>query len=540
MRTLKKMNMRILKIVMLCIAIIYMFTSPISIAADIEQDTDANCLTPADDQYLELRAAEVRDVEGQNKQIIMELWGHNLEFKGADFRFTYDRTKIETSSLLTNVPTSDVEQYFKFEDEFTDALELFELDYDETGDGMRGWLAFNPPLTESEHIVDKTGIGKVIQTNENLLLGKMSFQMKVDEFDVNWFKLVDSKENLPVTGTKITLDGVKNYQKESTFRFTDQLASKNADLANLVLSTGEIDEEDSSKSTYKEYDFTPVFDKDTLKYEVTLMEYIDNMDIKAVLADEKSAMKIKVPKRDTDNNLEYEADGVTIKNEEKDFENDTPLEFVLNRLGEPDTVLTITVTAEDGKTTKQYELVIKRPYGTIKGSIQLGNDLRDSMQDSYGIYVEYIADVTLYKPDLLQWDQIIYKTESLDNLNNFNFETQVQSDKDDGSYVIYAIPGQYDLIMEKLGFLASVVTHIDLAEGEIIDLGNEVLLEGDVDRSGIIDLDDMVYIVDMTDTMEGDGIYEEKYDFGKKGFVSVDDLVSVVTNSDELISIVEY
>ena len=42
---------------------------------------DPNCLTPTDAQYLELRAVSVRDVKDQNKQVIMELWGNNLEFK---------------------------------------------------------------------------------------------------------------------------------------------------------------------------------------------------------------------------------------------------------------------------------------------------------------------------------------------------------------------------------------------------------------------------------------------------------------------------
>ena len=42
---------------------------------------DTTCITPEDNQYLELRATEVKEVEGQNKQVIMELWGNNIEFK---------------------------------------------------------------------------------------------------------------------------------------------------------------------------------------------------------------------------------------------------------------------------------------------------------------------------------------------------------------------------------------------------------------------------------------------------------------------------
>lgn len=44
-------------------------------------ENDENCVIPTDEQYLELRAVSVTDVPGQNKQVIMELWGNNVEFK---------------------------------------------------------------------------------------------------------------------------------------------------------------------------------------------------------------------------------------------------------------------------------------------------------------------------------------------------------------------------------------------------------------------------------------------------------------------------
>ena len=37
--------------------------------------------TPGDNQFLELRAVEVKDVEGQNKQVPMELWTNSIEFE---------------------------------------------------------------------------------------------------------------------------------------------------------------------------------------------------------------------------------------------------------------------------------------------------------------------------------------------------------------------------------------------------------------------------------------------------------------------------
>lgn len=50
-------------------------------AGDITTDIQTTELQPTDDQYLELRAVEIAQIEGKNKQLIMELWGNELEFK---------------------------------------------------------------------------------------------------------------------------------------------------------------------------------------------------------------------------------------------------------------------------------------------------------------------------------------------------------------------------------------------------------------------------------------------------------------------------
>lgn len=390
---------------------------------------------------------------------------------------------------------------------------------------MLGWLAFDPPLTESEHIVDKEGIGKVIQTNENLLIGKMSFQMKVDEFDINWFELVKSTDNMPLTGTKISLDGIKNYQKQSTFRFTAQLASKNADLADIVLSRGEVNELEPEESTYKEYELTPEFEKDTLKYEVTLMEYIDTMDIKALLADEKSTMKIKVPKRNEDGNLMYESGGGAVVTEEKELLNNNTLEFVLNKLGEPDTILIITVTAEDGKTTKQYELVIKRPYGVIKGQIHTVNT-----ND------EHIADLKIYdNSEAIDWEGIV----GHDDLDLI--ETKVtEKSNEDGTYEIKIIPGIYDFLIDKPAYLDHVVTNIVIDENEEIDLGYEDLVPGDVNKDGIVEGEDLTVINIYYDVMEGEPDYSLNYDINEDEIIEGEDLTYINIYYDTMKKIIEY
>ena len=42
---------------------------------------EASTIEPTYDQYLELKATNITEVEGKNKQVIMELWGHEIDFK---------------------------------------------------------------------------------------------------------------------------------------------------------------------------------------------------------------------------------------------------------------------------------------------------------------------------------------------------------------------------------------------------------------------------------------------------------------------------
>lgn len=42
---------------------------------------EASTIEPTQDQYLELKATNITEVEGKSKQVIMELWGHEIDFK---------------------------------------------------------------------------------------------------------------------------------------------------------------------------------------------------------------------------------------------------------------------------------------------------------------------------------------------------------------------------------------------------------------------------------------------------------------------------
>lgn len=447
----------------------------INISAVIaESDPDEIPLQPTENQYLEMRATSIKEVTGQDKQVIFKLIGHNLDFKGFDVRFSYDGTIFKTSNIETNVPTDDEKEFCKLESEFSSCTEFFTVEYTGEGTGIRGVFSFNPPVNETEHIKEKDGIGKVITTNEELLIGEFSFSMKSDEFDISSFKL-ETGTNFPMTGIDINLDGTHCFEEQTVFRFTDKTASKDAYLSKLIVSSGIKDEENPANSTYKEYELVPIFDMKTLKYELTLMEYIDTLNIKLTQNDPKSTVEIEMPMRDVDNKLQYETDGkikYDKKTLQKDTQNNINEQVTINKLGEPDTIITITVTAEDGKTINNYELTIKRPCGLIKGKV-----VTTPTTSTTG---KHEATVRIYKTEdannAIDWSSIkpgisdnVHET--LLTLNSLNVETN-----DDGTYEIYVIPGTYNILLDKTGYLDQIITSKQINSGETIELGEKTLL----------------------------------------------------------------
>lgn len=66
------------KIILSILTIILIVLNMVPVQA---ANTDDSILEPSQDQYLELRAVSIKDIAGQNKQVIMELWGNNIDFK---------------------------------------------------------------------------------------------------------------------------------------------------------------------------------------------------------------------------------------------------------------------------------------------------------------------------------------------------------------------------------------------------------------------------------------------------------------------------
>ena len=460
-----------------------------------------------------------------------------LNLNGFAVRFSYDSSKIEPSNIVTNEITDDETEYFKFVGEFENTLELFTIPYDGIGEGINAVVSFQPPVTESEHIMQVgTSGGRVVDTENGVLLGKMSFQMKADEFDKSWLSLQTSTESSPKTGISINIDGSSKYEEQSTFRFTDKTASKNANLSNIVLSSGIKNEVTPEQSTYKEYSLTPEFEKNTLNYEYELLEYMDEMNITAILEDTKASIKLKVPKRDEENNIQYEKDGTTILYEEKEINNNEANKIILNKLGEPDTKVTIIVTSEDGQTNKEYTITIKRPYGTVKGKI--------FTEPTSFTTEKHIAEVLAYLEsdveEKVNWESAINNTKNgkSDDLNTVFRGDKENSiigieeknkinTKDDGTFEVYLIPGKYTLLIDKKGYLDQYYINVNVADKDEIDLSSYetssviTLIPGDINKDGAIG------ILDKTIMTKQNGKTQTDLEFNPSADLNDDDLINI-------------
>ena len=293
--------------------------------------------------------------------------------------------------------------------------------------------------------------------------------MITDNFDVSEFNLVENLSYSPNTGIKIDYTAQESYQAQSTFRFTDATASKDASLKDLIVSSGT---KDGEEPTYKEYELTPTFDKGVKEYEITLLEYVDKMNITAIQNNEKATRKIKHPKRNEDGNIVYETDGTTIVYEEKELLNNTEYMITLNELGKEDTDITILITAEDGKTIDEYKIKIKRPYGIIKGKIYTAPTASTTGK--------YIATVRVYKSEdvskIINWSEVTPGTDDTVHKDLMTLTSNNIKTNDDGTYEIYVIPNKYDILLDKVGYLDDVYIERQVDEGNIVDLGESELI----------------------------------------------------------------
>lgn len=476
-------------------------------------------LVNSEDQYMELKVVSVEDVEGEDKQVTLEWWSHNLNFKAVDLRFAYDSTKIKPSSLQDNSYVTD-ESSFEFEGDFASYMGYMVLGA-ENGE-YRCIMSLDEYDDAGNYIENDETLGYIVNSNVEggVLLGRMSFRLFSGDIDETTFVLKTGGTS-PKTGIEISQTLNSGYSDPSVFRFS--VLSNDASLNKIEYDFFNYEEDGDStlpELTYESLDLTKKDAESTelvSKYTIELLEDVDNVSLKLGKSHEKATVKIN--------------------DEEIDLVNSK--ELVLNELGKGDTIIDIEVTAQDG-TVHTYELVVKRPYGTIKGIIQY-----DVIEENENPDINKTTDLNIYKTGRFNWDELkdifgdVYDNPATyDDLDALEKDVYKQSEED-GTFEIYVVPGTYDLQIDKRGFLDYIVTNIEVSEGSVIDLGNRILIAGDVNRDGVIGLEDIQEVVERMDVMLGDPEYSESYDLVQYEVIGLESLQYTVENIDQVITIMD-
>ena len=90
--------------------------------------------------------------------------------RGFDVRFWYDKTKVNLSQINDNALTTDKTQFFKFEEEFSNSMEMLTVLNNEVGldptNTFRAAFSFSPDVVPGEHIKEKETVRRNASCNK--------------------------------------------------------------------------------------------------------------------------------------------------------------------------------------------------------------------------------------------------------------------------------------------------------------------------------------------------------------------------------------
>lgn len=317
----KKIDSKISKIIIITFAFIFLLvlTTPVSSASIIE---------PQSNQKIVYKAVSLEETDN-GKQLIIEIWVNNLNFKGMDIRLQYDYSILKTSNIETNEiidvnEESGIPSCFEFTNEFGNYLDYFAMESSQ-GEyrGVLSILGDDERTGSNQYLVQDENIGDYVSITGSVLLARLSFnagEANSEQITPQTLALKQATTS-PKTGIKVNINGEDSYENQSLFEFTLALESNNAYLSNIESDSFTIDN----------------FNKETFDYEVQLDNDEDIINITPIPEDENA----------------------TITYNNQIIENQTPFKVELNPIGE-DSNVRIVVTAEDGKTQNTYNIIIKR------------------------------------------------------------------------------------------------------------------------------------------------------------------------------------
>lgn len=137
-------------------------------------------LSNTEEQYMELKVANIADVDGADKQVTLEWWSYNLKFKGLDLRFSYDETKLKPSNITTNAYTDTATELmspttFDFAGDFGSYMDYTVLSAQ--GGTYRCVMSLKHNDDSGEYIENDDSLGYVVNSDGRNINRKNEFQI---------------------------------------------------------------------------------------------------------------------------------------------------------------------------------------------------------------------------------------------------------------------------------------------------------------------------------------------------------------------------
>ena len=207
----------------------------------------ASTLEPANDQKIEYRAISQEVVNGK-KQLIIEVRIRKLNFKGIDLRLQYNTALLTPSNIETNAAidvndADDIPSNFTYINGFEKYMDMLEIE------GTPGELRMvysilgeDERTGTNDYYKEETQNQPIVEVQDEAIIGKISFQMEdgiaITTDDIK----LKTGSTSPTTGIKVVTSESNDYQAQSLFEFTLDLASKNANLSKIEISNGNNDD----------------------------------------------------------------------------------------------------------------------------------------------------------------------------------------------------------------------------------------------------------------------------------------------------------
>ena len=112
-------------------------------------------------------------------------------------------------------------------------------------------------------------------------------------------------------------------------------------------------------------------------------------------------------------------------------------------------------------------------------------------------------------------------------------EVVKQKTQEDGNFEIKVIPGEYDLLINKQGYIDYIHIQITLQESQIKQLGQIELIAGDVNKDGVVEILDKVLITKQNGTNSSSPDFSVECDLNDDGKVEILDKTIVTKNNGQ-------